>query len=587
MQARVPCRGVVLRKLLILVVVAGALAVPAGAARRAGTQKIVSQTLLMPGVTYQRQVQFTSRGPVVLDVVTAPRPDGSLYTLGPGLAHGALFGTEPLTGIEKDASGAATVVGVNGDFFAGSGPPTGIVMRSGSLDAAPVSSRSSLAVGTDGALAVARVAFDGTWRGTGQRRQLDLNDPPVSGHTTLYTPAWGTATPAEDGVVEDVIDTLPGLQPNAVTSGVVTQVNGAGGTPIPPGGAVLVARGAQAPHLSAEAPAGTNVEIRPTLTPSWNGKLAAIGGGPLLVAGGKAVFRANEAFDDSVLNARDARSAVGQLPDGRILLVTVEGGGSSYSAGMTNYELAVALVHLGAVTAMGLGSGPAAGMAFDGTLLTRPSKKAEQQIGDALLLSYTGVYAAPPTSDVVSPNGDGVDDTETFAYKLVASSQVTATLTGPGGAQLTLAQDTEEPGVHTLAWNGQPSTEGQWKFVVSGTEAGGRTTTAERAVLLDQTLGGLQAEPANAHIAPKAKAVVTASFQLVHPATVTATVETRTGIVLATLVSKRLQPGAQSLPWNGRLWTGALAFTGAYQVRVVAANSIGTVSLVAPFVARR
>jgi hypothetical protein len=587
MQARVPCRGVVLRKLLILVVVAGALAVPAGAARRAGTQKIVSQTLLMPGVTYQRQVQFTSRGPVVLDVVTAPRPDGSLYTLGPGLAHGALFGTEPLTGIEKDASGAATVVGVNGDFFAGSGPPTGIVMRSGSLDAAPVSSRSSLAVGTDGALAVARVAFDGTWRGTGQRRQLDLNDPPVSGHTTLYTPAWGTATPAEDGVVEDVIDTLPGLQPNAVTSGVVTQVNGAGGTPIPPGGAVLVARGAQAPHLSAEAPAGTNVEIRPTLTPSWNGKLAAIGGGPLLVAGGKAVFRANEAFDDSVLNAREARSAVGQLPDGRILLVTVEGGGSSYSAGMTNYELAVALVHLGAVTAMGLGSGPAAGMAFDGTLLTRPSKKAEQQIGDALLLSYTGVYAAPPTSDVVSPNGDGVDDTETFAYKLVASSQVTATLTGPGGAQLTLAQDTEEPGVHTLAWNGQPSTEGQWKFVVSGTEAGGRTTTAERAVLLDQTLGGLQAEPANAQIAPKAKAVVTASFQLVHPATVTATVETRTGIVLATLVSKRLQPGAQSLPWNGRLWTGALAFTGAYQVRVVAANSIGTVSLVAPFVARR
>jgi hypothetical protein len=587
MQARVPCRGVVLRKLLILVVVAGALAVPAGAARRAGTQKIVSQTLLMPGVTYQRQVQFTSRGPVVLDVVTAPRPDGSLYTLGPGLAHGALFGTEPLTGIEKDASGAATVVGVNGDFFAGSGPPTGIVMRSGSLDAAPVSSRSSLAVGTDGALAVARVAFDGTWRGTGQRRQLDLNDPPVSGHTTLYTPAWGTATPAEDGVVEDVIDTLPGLQPNAVTSGVVTQVNGAGGTPIPPGGAVLVARGAQAPHLSAEAPAGTTVEIRPTLTPSWNGKLAAIGGGPLLVAGGKAVFRANEAFDDSVLNARDARSAVGQLPDGRILLVTVEGGGSSYSAGMTNYELAVALVHLGAVTAMGLGSGPAAGMAFDGTLLTRPSKKAEQQIGDALLLSYTGVYAAPPTSDVVSPNGDGVDDTETFAYKLVASSQVTATLTGPGGAQLTLAQDTEEPGVHTLAWNGQPSTEGQWKFVVSGTEAGGRTTTAERAVLLDQTLGGLQAEPANAQIAPKAKAVVTASFQLVHPATVTATVETRTGIVLATLVSKRLQPGAQSLPWNGRLWTGALAFTGAYQVRVVAANSIGTVSLVAPFVARR
>jgi len=570
-----------LRKTIIVALVAGALALPAHA------QKIVSQQLLMPSVTYQRQVQFTSRGPVVLDVVNAPKPDGSLYTLGPALAHGALLGTEPLTAIEKDASGAATVVGVNGDFFATNGPPTGIVMRASALDAAPVSSRSSVAIAPDGTLTVARVAFDGTWRGTGQRRQLDLNDPPASGHTTLYTQAWGAATPAEDGVVEDVIAALPPLQPNTVARGAVTQVTGSGGTPIPPGGAVLVSRGAQAPHLSAEAPAGQTVEIRPTLTPNWNGKLAAIGGGPLLVANGKAVFRTNESFDDSVLNVRGARSAVGQLADGRILLVTVEGGGSAYSAGMTNFELAVAMVHLGAVTAMGLGTGPFAGMAFDGTLLTRPAAKTEQPIGDALIISYTGIYAAPPSSDVVSPNGDGVDDSETFTYKLVSPSQVTATLTGPSGAQLILAQDSEQPGLHTLAWSGTPSIEGQWKFIVTGTDAGGRTTTAERDVLLDNTLGGLQVTPPAAHLAPKAKAVVTAAFQLVHAAKVTATIETRTGIVMATLTNASLKPGAQQLVWDGRLWTGGLAFTGAYQVHVVATNSIGSVSLVAPFVARR
>ena len=574
------------RKLFILVAVAGTLAVPADAARRTAAQQIVSQQLLMPGVTYQREVQFTSRGPVVLDVVTAPKPDGSLYTLGPALAHGVLFGTEPLTGIEKDASGAATVVGVNGDFFTGSGPPTGIVMRGGALDSAPISSRSSLVVAPDGTLTVGPVAFDGTWRGTGQRRQLDLNDKPVAGHTTLYTPAWGATTPPESAaVVADVIGSLPPLQPNAVASGVVTEQDGAGGIPIPPGGAVLVSRGAQAPHLSVEAPPGQTIEIRPTLTPNLNGKRAAIGGGPLLVSAGKAVFRANESFDDAVLNARGARSAVGQLADGRILLVTAEGGGSAYSAGMTNYELANAMVNLGAVTAMGLGSGTPADMAFDGTLLTRPSTKTEPPIGDALLLSYTGVYAAPPSSDVVSPNGDGVDDTETFSYKLIAPSQVTATLTGPGGALITLAQDAEQPGVHTVTWNGQPNTEGQWKFVVSGT-AGGQTTTAERDVLLDNTLGALQVSPPAGHIAAGTTAV-TAAFQLAHPATVSATIETRTGIVLATLVNKRLQPGAQSLPWNGRLWTGSLAFTGAYQVHVVATNSVGTVSLVAPFVARR
>jgi hypothetical protein len=39
--------------------------------------------------------------------------------------------------------------------------------------------------------------------------------------------------------------------------------------------------------------------------------------------------------------------------------------------------------------------------------------------------------------------------------------------------------------------------------------------------------------------------------------------------------------------WNGRTWTGALAFTGEYQLHIVAANSIGKVSLVTPFSARR
>jgi Phosphodiester glycosidase len=582
----VPWQRVVLRKVVILAVVAGALAVPAGASRKASTQ-IVSQQLLMPGVSYQRQVTFTPRGPVVLDVVVAPRPDGSVYTLAPVLSNNAVVGTEPLTSIEKDVSAAATVVGVNGDFFSSSGAPAGMLMRGGALDSAPLSTRSSLGIASDGTFTVARVAFDGTWRGTGQRRQLDLNRPPVAGHTTLYTSSWGPTTPAEDGVVEDTIGSLPPLQPNHVIAGAVTGQDGQGGIPIPPGGAVLVSRGGQAPHLSAEAPPGTTVEIRPTLTPNWSGMTAALGGGPLLLANGKPVFRANEAFNDSVLNARGARSAVGQLPDGRILLVSVEGGGSAYSAGMTNYELAGAMARLGAVTAMGLGSGTPSGMAFDGTLLTRPAGKTEAPISDALLLSYTGVYAAPPSAAVVSPNGDGVDDTELFTYKLVLPSQVSATLSGPGGVQIPLVQDAEQPGLHTLTWNAQPAAEGPWKLTVSAADSRGRTTVATRDLLLDDTLGGLSVSPADAHISAASTAVVAANFQLAHPAKVTATVETRTGIVLATLRDATLQPGLQQVIWDGRLWTGSLAFTGAYQIRVVAANSIGAVSLVAPFVARR
>jgi len=103
---------------------------PAAAApsARGGAAQIVAQSLLMPGVSYQRQVEYTPHGPVVLDVVTAPRPDGSLYTLAPALSNNAIVGTEKLTDIEKAASGSATVVGVNGDFLAANpGAPTGIV----------------------------------------------------------------------------------------------------------------------------------------------------------------------------------------------------------------------------------------------------------------------------------------------------------------------------------------------------------------------------------------------------------------------------------------------------------------------------
>ncbi|MDQ1477176.1 MAG: hypothetical protein QOE62_2405 [Actinomycetota bacterium] len=557
------------RKLFIAAALAGFAALPAGASQRVSAQ-VVAQSLLMPGVSYQREVEFTPHGPVVLDVVTAPRPDGTLYTLAPVLSNNAVVGTEKLTDMQKELSATTTAVGVNGDFFAPDpGKPSGILMRGGALDSAPLSSRSSLGIGTDGLLTVAKVSFDGIWHGSGQRRQLDLNAAPVKGHTTLYTSAWGPETPAESGVVIDVMPTVPPLQPNRVVTGVVAQVLTNGPVPIPPGGAVLVARGAQAPLMTAEAPAGSTVELRPTLTPNWNGMASAIGGGPLLVSAGKPVFRARESFGDPVLNNRSARSAVAQLSDGRILLVTVEGGGLAYSAGMTNYELAVALVRLGARTAMGLGSGTAAAMAFDGTLLTRAT---EQPVADALMLSYNGVYAAPPASATLSPNGDGIDDVQTFSYKLVRASQVTATVVGPDRSTHTLAQDTEQPGVHTLTWDGAASVEGSWRFSVTATDDLGHTTTADRPFALNQTLGSLQVTPRSGG--------ATATFQLAHAASVTVTVEKANGIVLATLLSKKLEVGPQSVTWTGRSSSG-------YRVRVVASNAIGKATLLSPLTTRR
>jgi flagellar hook assembly protein FlgD len=291
---------------------------------------------------------------------------------------------------------------------------------------------------------------------------------------------------------------------------------------------------------------------------------SAIGGGPQLVAAGKAIFRSKESFGDPVLNRRSARSAVGQLKDGRILLVTVEGGTSAYSVGMTNFELASTMARLGAQVAFALGSGSSSAMAFDGALLTRPSAASEQEIGDALVLSYTGVYAAPPAAEVVSPNGDGVDDTQTFAVKVVKQTPLlTAAVTGPDGKAIVVSQAGQQAGTVSIPWDAKDAAEGDWTFSVTD-----GTTTATRPFSVNDTVGSFTV------------AGTAIAFALAHAADVAVTVEKANGVTVATVLAKKLAAGPQRLTWNGTPKTG-------YRVRVTATNSIGTVTETVPFGSRR
>ncbi|MBA2294282.1 MAG: phosphodiester glycosidase family protein, partial [Actinobacteria bacterium] len=379
-----------------------------------------AQTTLMPGVTYERGVQFTPHGPVAIHVVRGPRPTG-LYALRTVLSNEAIEGTERVTAMQKRLAASATMVGVNGDLFAASGHPSGVLMRGGVVETAPHGDRSSTGVTPEGALDVRRIEFFGTWRGLGQRRSLnDLNDPPGPNGISLFTPSFGPATPPQAGGVEVVILPLPPTTPNTNLTGPVIQVAQAGGTPIPQGGAVLVARGTAAARLAEEAPIGTNVTLRIIFRPEWTGITEAVGGGPVLVRSGGPVFRAHEAFLSSQLAPRHPRTGVGQLADGRILLVVTDGRRPGYSVGMTNFELAQTLVRLGAVTGSALDGGGSSTLAFDGSLLNRPSDPGgERPVTNTLQLMYYGVYAPAPDA-VISPNGDGVAEQQRqLSYKVV------------------------------------------------------------------------------------------------------------------------------------------------------------------------
>jgi len=299
-----------LRRLVIAALLAGVFASPVAAAR----------VTLAPGITYDRQLMFTPHGPEVVHVLSAPKP-GGLYALKPVLSNESLLGRETVTSMQRRMSSVATVGGVNADLFTPSdGLPSGMFMESGFMKTPPHPRRSTVGIAQDGRLLVERVQMLGTWQGISQRRPLNgLNQLPGPEGVSLFTPAWGATTPAASNTIEVALQPFPATKAFTDLTGIVTAAKPAGGTPIPPNGAVLVGRGVSAGRLASEAPVGEKLTVRLILRPQWDGVVDAVGGGPLIVQNGRPVFRALEQFTSSQLSLRHPRTAVGQRADGRIV----------------------------------------------------------------------------------------------------------------------------------------------------------------------------------------------------------------------------------------------------------------------------
>jgi len=558
---------------------------------------------LWPGVSYDGAVQFTPHGPVALNVMIGPRPGGTT-TLAPALSNETLTGTETLTAMQRRLAGSATTAGVNGDFFSfATGAPSGVLMREGQVASPPYGERSSAGVTTDGTLDVRRISFFGIWQGAGAKRVLNrLNESPPTNGITLYTQAWGLATPPLPGATAAILFPFPAPVPNADLAASVVEVRSGGApVPIPLGGAVLVAVGSAAVALATEAPVGQQVTSYLGFKPDWPGVVSAIGGGPQIVRDGAPIFRAGEAFTSSQLSPRAPRTGLGQLADGRIILVTVDGRQPGYSVGMSNFELAQALVRLGAVTAMALDGGGSTTMAFDGTLLNRPSA-AERPISTALLFEYTGVFVQPAVA-AVSPDGDGVADRQSLRYKLVRPSTVTVTLTGPDGAAVYTESASKAPGSYAVPFPPPASPppvpsptsslapsptsrratvdgpeQGRWKLTVSATDDVGQPSEMTQAFLVNSTIGFLVTEPKKLFLPPRGRDL-RIGWKQTKDARVAVTVETPAGEVIRTLATRRYGPGLQGVTWNGLDRRGKAVKGGKVVVRVVAKNALGTIDL--------
>ena len=545
----------------------------------------------MPRVTYERQVQFTPHGPVVVHILRAPKP-GGLYALRPLLSNDSLLGRETVTSMQRRASSSANVAGVNGDFWTwDEGLPTGMLMQSGVLQTPPHPQRSSLGITDDGSLLVGRVSMLGQWQGSGPRRSLSgLNQRPGAQGVSLFTPVWGETTPRATGTVEVVLQPFPPTAPATDLVGMVTQISTGGGTGIPRDGAVLVARGSGASRLAAEAAIGENMLVRLVLRPNWAAVVDAIGGGPLIVRDGQPVFQALEDFSSSQIYPRDPRTGVGQLADGRLVFVVVDGRRHGYSTGVTTFELAQMLVRLGAVTGTALDSGGSSTMAFNGTLLNRPSDPGGvRAVADALTLFYYGVIAPAPTEPVLSPNGDGVSDTQTLGFKVVRPSTVTRTLIGPDGLPHFTETDARAPGNYRMNWSARTPTgtepEGRWRWVINALDDTGQHSRVERRFYLNNTLGYLKVKPARV-VLRKRGGSVRVRFRLARAAKVTLSIWTAGGSRVRT-IRTNLRSGQTSIRWNGRYGNGVRAASGRYIAQVQTSNAFGPAKLERRFFVRR
>src|SRR6185436_4874714 len=233
--------------------------------------------------------------------------------------------------------------------------------------------------------------------------------------------------------------------------------------------AVLVARGTAASPLSL-LPVSTPVTVRIPLPTTWASVTDAISAGPTLVRNSRPIFNAGEALTTAQLRGRDPRTAIGQRADGSIVMVAVDGRRCGWSIGVTNWDMAQTLVRYGCVTGFALDSGGSTTIAFDGTVLNRPSDAGgERPVGEALVIGYTGVYA-PPVAATLSPNADGANDVQALSYKVVRPSTVSAKVVGPDGSVRELDTGAKAPGRYKLSWDGLDAPEGRYHWNVTATD---------------------------------------------------------------------------------------------------------------------
>lgn len=150
---------------------------------------------------------------------------------------------------------------------------------------------------------------------------------------------------------------------------------------------------------------GPSVAVGPDADPDWKQLAAqikhsgrkkrtwrmqtAIGGGPVLITDGKiSITNVQERMFVNGEKDKHPRTAMGYTPDGRLIVLAVEGRHPGVADGVTLNQEAVMLKELGCTEALNLDGGGSSCMLVNGKETIRPSDKEGQRAVPAVFLIY-------------------------------------------------------------------------------------------------------------------------------------------------------------------------------------------------------
>jgi hypothetical protein len=319
----------------------------------------------------------------------------SIKTIKPSTLD-TVLATDRLPGFEKTTSMAArsgALAAINGDYATFSGRPVFAFARDGFLDQTPMKFGRNFSMTSDETASfIGHPMTDAFMYDPATGLTYDINrvneGEPGFNHMAMYTPAGGSEEKPPANACSARMYPLesprfrvgqPGVEALHYVDEVLCST-----APMPRNGGVVISApstGGQATVISSLV-VGQQVSLGWSL--GWTGVLDTIGGNPTLIENG--IIQTTSVTGSTPFHGPNPRTGVGTTPDGKVLLVAVDGRQPGYSVGMSLLRFAQLFEDLGATWALNLDGGGSTTFVVNGVIKNRPSDGSERSVSSALVL---------------------------------------------------------------------------------------------------------------------------------------------------------------------------------------------------------